>query len=135
MKSATTWKRQAILIQFYTWGAPAEKWGALLAFWGAFDRVGSRLCKALARKEKFCNTVSWLSTDWRQFDKMTAEYLLSGSLTRARGLPELQVASIHSICNHFVKCHFSFYILKFSSKNIVVLPVHVVSIQLFQFNT
>ena len=29
----------------------------------------------------------------------------------------------------------TFYILKFSSKNIVVLPVHVVSIQLFQFNT
>ena len=41
MKSATTWKRQAILIQFYTWCAPAEKWGALLVLWGAFDRVES----------------------------------------------------------------------------------------------
>ena len=39
------WKRQAILIQFYTWGAPAEKWGALLAFWGAFDKAEKILCQ------------------------------------------------------------------------------------------
>ena len=61
MKSATTWKRQAILIQFYTWGAPAEKWGALLAFWGAFDKAEKIMSTELT--VKFSRFSSQLDVD------------------------------------------------------------------------
>ena len=37
------------MIQFYTWGAPVEKWGALLVLWGAFDMTRIILFLAIFR--------------------------------------------------------------------------------------